>query len=146
MLASQKFLRSDVLSIVFIFRQTVKSTSKFQTFISRSGLRTHPSVYITNIKFCASKKNCLGVCKKGIVKDVLTAMLITLLLIWRMTPSSSKSLFRLVAAEYQSSHHCTIHGTSMSLFRAPRIFIFPAIPSRNRKSTRDFPALVYIPY
>ena len=84
--------------------------------ISSTGFFSQPIIHITSINLWALKNKYLGVCfgVERNFKEVSVGMLITLLYIPRVTPSFSKSLFKLLGAEDQCRPHCTIHGTSMS--------------------------------
>ena len=98
-------IQCPVLSIVFSFRQKVRSYLQVPNRSSPTQDWAHSSVHI-NINLCASKKNMIGVCVrvKRNVKNVSMAMPITLLNMSRMTPSFNKSLVGLVGAHYQSPH------------------------------------------
>ena len=107
-----EFFRFNLLSIVFTSRQKVRSTSKVPAISLPFRLRgpIHPCMSSTPA-FVRPKKNSLGVCcrAKGYVKDVLTAMLITLLYIARMMHRSISRSLNWWATEYHSNPHCTIH-------------------------------------
>ena len=97
----------------------------FQRIISCGSLHTHPFLRIPNINLCALRNKYLGVCVcvRRNLENVAITMRRKLLHISRMTPSFSKSLFKLLRAEYHNSSHYAIHGMSMSQLGAPRCFI-----------------------
>ena len=83
--------------------------------ISPANSSTQSCTQRSIVNLCVSKKEDLGVgpLQKSKVKDVLMAIWTAVLYLSRMTPSFSKWLLRLVAAEYHNISECTVHGISM---------------------------------
>ena len=70
-------LRFSVLSVVFILRQYIRSSSQFPSdHLSLSGLHTHLGMKCTTSNFCAAMKEDLGVCllQNGQTKENLMAI------------------------------------------------------------------------
>ena len=93
--------RFHVLSIVLTSRQKVRPTSKIPT-VHLPLKPPNPCIraYHHHEPLCFQENVLVLVL---VQKGVSTAMLINLLLNSKMTPSFSKSLFRLVGAEYRTS-------------------------------------------